>query len=371
MNTVKEQEEKLFQNEWIVKYGSVPQKAKFIVMGAGTNIVNGYYEENGIHNHKPKYRQIGTNGQVILHNGKPIEIVNGGGSYWWMGIWACADKGWFYLSENKDKNSSLPPKDGWNVTNNGIAPLPTINFFENTPVQEIDNNLKAFNEEKKEEKINEIVSINTNRRDLRAENKQKLAEIEKRIVDREKALADRDNKYGITHILNQEVRNHLGDDTINLNGFYSYHQYEYYSKTTRNTTTKIVLKPEDNSKSYWCMDSFWSDGCFKDVILTKLAYFTTVQKKSRYTDRDDQKHAESDIKKLGYEFYILETGEGYEYYIKSKQLERGDINSNQYCSKTKVASRTTLYNTTCECLPGGAYVWTTKGNGKWDVAQQK
>lgn len=369
MNTVKEQEEKLIQNEWIVKYGSVPQKAKFVVMGAGTNIVNGYYEENGIHNHKPKYRQIGANGQVILHNGKPIEICCGGG--WCMGIWVCADKGWVY-DINQAINPSLPPKDGWNVTNNGIAPLPTINFFENTPVQEIDNNLKVFNEEKREEKINEIVPINTNRRDLRAENKQKLAEIEKRIVDREKALADRDSRYGITHIPNQEVRNHVGDDTINLNGFYSYHHYKDDSKTTSvATTTKIVLKPEDNFKSYWRMDGVNSDGCFKDVILTKLAYFTTVQKKSRYTDRDDQKHAESDIKKLGYEFYILETGEGYEYYIESKQLERGNIIHNNKLSKTEVASKTTLYNTTCECLPSGAYVWTTKGNGKWDVTQQK
>jgi hypothetical protein len=105
--------------------------AKFLVMGAGTTIVNGCYEENGIHNNNPKYRQIDTYGYVVLHNDKPIEIVNGGGSYWWMGIWACADKGWFYLAENKDKTSSEPPKNGWNVVNHGIALFPTITFLNN------------------------------------------------------------------------------------------------------------------------------------------------------------------------------------------------------------------------------------------------
>ena len=124
-----EQEATINQSEWITKYGLVPPKAKFAVMGAGTKLVNGYYEENGIHNHKPKYRQINTNGIVVLHNGKPIEICCGGG--WCMGIWICADKGWVY-DINQDINPFLPPKDGWNVTNNGVAPFPTINFLGNT-----------------------------------------------------------------------------------------------------------------------------------------------------------------------------------------------------------------------------------------------
>ena len=40
-----EQEATINQSEWITKYGLVPPKAKFAVMGAGTKLVNGYYEE--------------------------------------------------------------------------------------------------------------------------------------------------------------------------------------------------------------------------------------------------------------------------------------------------------------------------------------
>ena len=110
---------------------SFVQPRELVVMDAGTKIVNGYYEENGIHNNKPKYRQLDENGNIVLHNGKPIEIVNGGGNSWWMGIWSAADKGWFYLAENK--SSSILPKDGWNVVNNGIAPSPTITFLNVQP----------------------------------------------------------------------------------------------------------------------------------------------------------------------------------------------------------------------------------------------
>jgi len=109
----------------------ISAKAKIIVIGAGTKSVNGHYNENGIHNNKPKYRQIDEYGNVVLNNGKPVEIVNGGGNSWWMGIWTCADKGWFYLAENNDKTSQLPPRDGWNVVNCGIAPFPTITFLNN------------------------------------------------------------------------------------------------------------------------------------------------------------------------------------------------------------------------------------------------
>jgi len=116
------------KNEWEEEYGTIPQKAKFIVTGAGSTIVNGYYEENGIHNHKPKYRRIDTNGNVILYHGKPIELCCGGG--WCMGIWLCADKGWVY-DMVQSINPSLPPTIGWNVVNNGIAPLPTITFLDN------------------------------------------------------------------------------------------------------------------------------------------------------------------------------------------------------------------------------------------------
>jgi hypothetical protein len=124
--------------------------AKFLVMGAGTTIVNGCYEENGIHNNNPKYRQIDTYGYVVLHNDKPIEIVNGGGSYWWMGIWACADKGWFYLTENKDKTSSDPPKNSWNVVNHGIAPFPTITFLNNEEWSGLENIKEEANDEPEE-----------------------------------------------------------------------------------------------------------------------------------------------------------------------------------------------------------------------------
>ena len=116
------------KNEWEEEYGTIPQKAKFIVTGAGTTIVNGYYEENGIHNHKPKYRRIDTNGTVVLHNSNPIEMCCGGG--WCIGIWVCADKGWFY-DMVQSINPSLPPTTGWNVVNNGIAPLPTLTFLDN------------------------------------------------------------------------------------------------------------------------------------------------------------------------------------------------------------------------------------------------
>lgn len=106
----------------------IPSKAKFVVMGAGTIFVNGYYEENGIHNNKPKYRKIDANGNVVLHNGKPIEICYGSG--WCMGIWLCEDKGWVY-DINQDINPSLPSKEGWKLTNDGIAPFPTITFLNN------------------------------------------------------------------------------------------------------------------------------------------------------------------------------------------------------------------------------------------------
>ena len=35
-----EQEATINQSEWITKYGLVPPKAKFAVMGAGTKLVN-------------------------------------------------------------------------------------------------------------------------------------------------------------------------------------------------------------------------------------------------------------------------------------------------------------------------------------------
>ncbi len=117
---------KKLQSEWEEEYGTIPQKATFIVTGAGSTIVNGYYEENGIHNHKPKYRRIDTNGTVVLHNSNPIEMCCGGG--WCMGIWLCADKGWVY-DMVQSINPSLPPTTGWKVVNNGIAPLPTLTFL--------------------------------------------------------------------------------------------------------------------------------------------------------------------------------------------------------------------------------------------------